>query len=60
MDMLTIQEAAKQDVQEGRQSDQPKQHDSDKNRKQKTTAERHTVAKPKQKTKKKGLFSWFK
>src|SRR5688500_11043444 len=58
--MLTIQEASKQGVQEGRQSDQSKQRDSDKNRKQKVTAERQTVVKPKQKPKKKGFFSWFK
>jgi len=58
--MLGIQETTKQDVQEGRQSDQSKQHDSDKNRKQKATAERQTVAKPKSKQKRKGLFSWFK
>ena len=54
--MLTTQEFTKQDGQEGTQSDQPKQRDSDKNRKHKATAERQKVVKPK----KKGLFSWFK
>jgi hypothetical protein len=36
--MLTIQDSTKQDVQEDRQTDQPKQRDSDKNRKQKAAA----------------------
>jgi hypothetical protein len=55
-----IQESTEQDVQEGRESDQSKQSDSDKNRKQKATAERQKSVKPKQKSKKKSLFSWFK